>query len=506
MWKHCLYFALITLFSDKRIVITGLSDTLGPSRFSSRGMAQESLCFPRIENGGPSTKVSFEAICREAIERNLPLFLSQDVCMVDTIRLRREERLEIHGPSDTTVTIQGDLHSLFVLNNKSKISIENVNLDHTRESEDHTEVGAAVNLRKKGSASLKNCKITSSSGFCVWAVQKCRLAMNDCLMVCPSRSAVVCFGQAQCQLENCDIDRAGVHGLCARGACQITLTGCRITNSIARGLYAYANASVSLDGCHISGTLHPERAAVEMSSMGCPNTEIVSSLVLKNCEIIDNHGVGIRLCGPISYKEEGTNHYERNDKGDWDIVEDLDDESKRTNVETLDLSQINADGIPRLQRNPKGSSFRRGDWLCSKCLQIMAGRPKVDEQCNHCSCVRSPVDRLLTMDEIRKCNMGIDFRKEIASSNTEIATAVWEFDGGDEKGWIAYDEESSNLLEVAFSRLPDEKNSSLPQTISRRIFLSGGVYEVNLETMEQINMETKFLRFVRRRKHPVLSA
>jgi hypothetical protein len=447
--------------------------------------------------------LSFENACQEAIQRAVPLVLSQDIVLVQTIRLMGQQSLQIKShDGNKRVTIQGGLHSLFLLNNKSQLIIEDVNLDHTLQTDDHKQVGAAINLRTKAKVSLTRSKVMSASGFCIWAVQKSHVTLEQCHLLTRTRSAVVCFGQTQCQLYHCHVDQPGVHGICARGPCHLALYDCILRGSVARAIYAYAGASVLLEGCHLSGTLHPDKAAVEISSIGCTTESTVSSsslsssLILRDCQIVDNQGVGVRIRGPVVYDDQGVNRFERNAKGDWDIVEDWQDNAGEG------TARMNHQGFPPLRRDIVGSSFRRGDWLCSQCRQIVAGKAKEVEFCSNCSSQRSFGDRLLTIDEIRKCNMGIDIRQGgLPSSSTHVeGTIIWEFDGDDDKGWILYDEISSQLLEEAYCLITvqDNNGSELPSEGPNLVYLQGGKYQVNLLSLVQINTETQFPRFVRR--------
>ena len=510
----------------------------------------------------PNQPWRFEEACQEAIERKVPLFLSQDVVLSQTIHLKGQQSLHIvgsrHQYHDGTppqlqlqpqsqqerITITGALPSLFLLNNKNQLIIENVNLDHTLQTDDHKEVGAAINMRGKSKVVLKHSQVTSLSGFCVWAIQNSKVLLQDCRFMATTRSAIVCFGQTTCELYNCHVDQAGVHGLCARGTCQISLVDCVITQSAARGIYVYANASLMLQGCHVWGTLHPDKAAVEVSSMGCPTTspttmsakgsKTSSSLVLKDCQIVDNQGAGVRIRGPIIHEEQGRNVVERNVKGNWDIILEH-SEDNGVEASSANLAQGRDDIhhstktntttglLPPLRRDAKGSSFRRGDWLCSKCFQIVAagratGQMVMEERCSNCSLLRgSPdEDRLLTMNEILECNMGIDIRQgwTLPLPNDEgsaAANIVWEFDGDDAKGWISYDATSSSFLEQAYTNMMNQEqadnmdvghNSSqqvVPEGSHQLVNLQGRKYQVNLRTMVQINTKTQFPRYVRRR-------
>jgi hypothetical protein len=433
------------------------------------------------EDSSPKT---LEELCYEAADTGRPLHLTHDVTLTDTIRLRKRQTLTIRAAGDNhMVTISGDLHSLFLLNSSSRLILQNVNLQHTLDTDDHKQVGAAVNVRSKGSFHMTTGTIFTKCGFCVWGVQKSKLELHDCELQCPTRSSVVCFGQVTCRLHQCVMDQAGVHAICARGACAIHLEDCRISNSTARAIYAYANASVTLTNCHISNTLRADKAAIEVSAAGVPadkdNGNSVtpssssSSLTMRQCQVVDNMGVGIRLRGPVKHTFE-ENVLERNAHGNLDITEEL--------VEAMDAT---------LRRDSAGSSFRRGDWWCLGCRQIM-----VQNQCSRCTGVTKSQGRLLTVREISQLNQGIDIRSSLTTEQHNMTTTWW-FDGDDEKGWIPYDEESCQQLEDVYQRFQevDTRQSKGPL-----VYLSGGRYEVNVSTMEQINVESQFLRLVRRQE------
>jgi len=108
---------------------------------------------------------------------------------------------------------------------------------------------------------------------------------------------------------------------------------------------------------------------------------------------------------------------------------------------------------------------------------------------------------------------------EIARASPEVeesrkVSPEWLFDG-DDSGWLPYDSESSQELENAFqsflclkeNRQGDVGEGQLDQELCKEISstkivtLSGGRYSVNLETMEQINTSSHFLRLVQRREN-----
>jgi len=104
-------------------------------------------------------------------------------------------------------------------------------------------------------------------------------------------------------------------------------------------------------------------------------------------------------------------------------------------------------------------------------------------------------------------------RPEVEESRKTLSPQ-WLFDG-DDSGWLPYDSESSQKLENAFqsflclkeNRQGDVGEGQLDQELCKEISstkivtLSGGRYSVNLETMEQINTSSHFLRLVQRREN-----
>lgn len=451
---------------------------------------------------------TFEEACLEAADASHPLVLTQDVTLKDTIRLRSQQQLVIQGNAPHHATndnhrpsISGNVHSLFLLNNKSSLILTNVDLIHTLQTDNHKEVGAAVNLRSKATLSATNCTIRSISGFSVWAVQKCQVNLTSCLLMSQARSPLVCFGNVNCTLTNCRIEKAGVHAICGRGCVRLRLQSCHIVDSAARAIYAYAGAAVHLEQCCISGTSHPHKAAIEVASMA-PNSKddvstdsvsnsqtLKSTLTIGGSQIVDNCGVGIRLRGPVTYHETGTNILARNAGGNLELAQQESEEDK-----SLSPSNINKhNNSSPIRRDAAGSSFRRGDWYCQACESCVIGRA---ESCPSCGDTKALNGRLLTLNEIGLLNKGVDIRKTNPKNylfkGLEVA---WYFDGDDEKGWILYDKESCHRLEQLYQKFRNERVDS-PVTL-----LSGGKYKVNVVTMEQVNVETHFLRMIRRQEN-----
>ncbi len=528
-------------------LLEGSSNTTETARQSEVDDTVTPLYFPRetANDDQASQQISFVEACRIAAESHRPLHLSQDIInLSETIVLRKRQRLSIVGISPTSqdlsslssssssstnkdkrIQIAGNVHSLFLLNNHSELQLQHLSLvHHEPEGEDCRTVGAAVNLRYKSSADLRDCHIASHAGFCCWAVQKAGMELKDCFLQAPLRSAVVCFGKARFEGRNTRVSNVGVHGVCARGECFIRLVDSTISDAAVRGLYAYANATVVLENCLVKGTVRPDAAAIEVLSSssaavaaettehnkeqprGKPNktteeTQKTSSLHMKGCQILNNGGVGVRIRGGVRHNldSETSNRFMGNVGGDAvDFLSAQEQEETATNSnQGNEISQSNASN--QLKRDDAGSSFRKGDWWCLTCSpkSIVHGSK---DSCPRCGSEKEN-GKLLSSEEVISLNRGNSIS---ASTTTCKVSPKWWFDG-DDAGWLPYDTESNQALERAFESFQNPKPSSDAKEKDGRIqpntvLLSNGRYSVNLETMEQINTESHFLRLVQRRE------
>ncbi|CAJ1939588.1 unnamed protein product [Cylindrotheca closterium] len=583
-----------------------------------------------IQNNG--TISGLHQACQLAVETKRPLHLTTSIVRLEeTVVLRKQETLTIIGDYDESttittsttspnVTIQGDLHSLFVLNNFSQLTLRHIQLKHTLEPSlsnnggDHRQVGAAVNLRKKSSLDMQDGSLHSTCGFCLWIVQKSRVTLRNCELHATLRSPLVCFGQPIVNLYHCQIVDAGVHGLCARGESQLQLEDCNICNSASRAIYAYAQASVTLTRTQISGTLRQDKAAIEVSAaMGGGSDDDTnnttkndqhnnapikaskkgksghlkvppkSTLIMNDCKVYDNQGIGVLIRGDVDCKLVNM-EWSNNGKGDFVETTALQDDNDEQDGESNQTTQNNQTGTTKsssetdtpsstlptrlppttilgLKRDPSGSSsFRQGDWWCPKCYQnyydncqaisnpviVMAGTGK----CPSCGYEKNDnkdtVEKYqqedyyngLTIPEISGLNRGqaIPIRQSLISRYRVETSSVrhqWMFDG-DDKGWIPYDETSNDLLEDAFQKKnvllegnhlaqqdeptsddhdhddkdDDDDDDYVLEKAKRHaagllVTVSNGRYQVDLEKMEQINVESQMLRFVKRVPVPV---
>jgi hypothetical protein len=393
-----------------------------------------------------------------------------------------------------------------MVENKNRLVMENICLMHTLEAEDHRQVGAAILLRHKAQAVLKSCRIVSHSGYCCWLVQKTKASLTNCILEARTRSAIACFGRPTCHLMQCVIPDAGVHAVCARGASHVELKMCQITNCAVRAIYAYANASVTLEDCIVTGTLRTDQAAIEVSALQVsepPKEELApinskkgstkgpillpeaASLTMRRCVIKDNLGAGIRLRGHVTHVLED-NEITGNGGGNVEFLTNLVDEM--------------SDQHNGFRRDAAGSSFRMGDWWCPACERQVAVMGRLDK-CPRCDADKANGGKLLTSHEILQCNRQNTKTATTAgtAARSRAENVTWLFDLDDDKGWRTYDEESANILEDTFQKffnLDDTMNRK--EAIDPLVFLQAGKYQVNIRSMEQINVQTQFPRLVKR--------
>ncbi|KAG7363664.1 WWE domain containing protein [Nitzschia inconspicua] len=523
------------------------------------------IVFPdNDEFDAATSSCSFVSACHLAAETHRPIHLGCDIDSesLDTIiTLRKHQHLIIRGrrqqeetkeefpnsSSDTSTInhhnnnnsqkkkrtknplISGKLHSLFLLNNSSRLTLDHIDLRHEASHEDCRQIGAAVNLRYKSTALLQHCTIESESGFCGWAVQKSKLTVSDCILRAPIRSALVCFGQASLQVRQCHIEKPGVHGVCARGECHIHIQDSVIENATVRGVYAYANACLILERTILSGTIRSDMAALEVRSGDDDDNATSksngnnhyhstkrSSLTMTNCRVVQNAGAGVKIRGDVLLHnkdlEDGENCFEQNHGGNVVVVVHPTDDSDEIGDQISDHRSWNRPP----QRDEAASSFRQGDWWCPQCFQPRRVIPSTMHACSQCH-AKKETGKLLTPSEVVDLNRGVWVDPTTTISNTP----TWWFHGDKkDNDWIQYDETSSRTLEEAFQQQvllkssinsgevlstkytengAGENKEAVTNSPQVTVSILGGKYQVNVKTMEQINTETMYPRLIRRK-------
>jgi hypothetical protein len=263
-----------------------------------------------------------------------------------------------------------------------------------------------------------------------------------------------------------------------------------------------------------------------------------SCLVMNECHVIDNAGVGVRIRGGVRHNlssslndDKQNNEFARNFGGNEvdfcaSNMEDATSQNISGGQSDKDDEKNDSNGVQKnqsnenLQRDSSGSSFRKGDWWCIGCVpeSIVQGSK---DSCPRCRSRRSD-GRFLSSEEVMKLNRSggkrVESEKakdkiEVIAHPTEVSPTWW-FDG-DDAGWLPYDAESNQKLEHVFQSFRCiEKYSSrdvLGEEVNREkckqtsnnkvVLLSGGRYRVNIETMQQINTDSHFLRLVQRREN-----
>jgi hypothetical protein len=209
-----------------------------------------------------------------------------------------------HPPTHTHTSgpgkIIGDSHTLFkVSGNKAQLEAEDVEFVHVASAtrQERRELGAAVLVLGKATATFENCSLTSEQGFGLWLSQKSRVRAQRCLVTQCGRSAVVMFGHGALDLVASNITSPGMNGICARGNTRVTATGCRVEDAPMRGIYAYENATLELASCAVSGTRNAGLAAVQVESLQISNR---ATLVMDStCTFDLNRGLDIHVAGNV---------------------------------------------------------------------------------------------------------------------------------------------------------------------------------------------------------------
>ena len=363
-------------------------------------------------------------------------------------------------------------------------------------------------------------------------------------------------GECLLELIDCSIVDSAVRGLYAYANAYVYLEGCTIRGTVRPDMAAIEVSSAVPTSSVAMG--HKNDDNNNNSASGKKGRIIVqktSSLIMNKCRVAENAGVGVRIRGGVRYdiklenKDNETfdcekrNCFDRNSGGneiDFRPATGEDDATKN-NGDTKDINDNggvyeNGTKVQNTKTKPKrdasGSSFRKGDWWCPLC----SPRRVVQGSKDACPCCEAGKrdGKFLSTDEVIKLNRGnlyvssiktttvasvtasamSEIQSEMNTDKKSTGTATWWFDG-DDSGWLLYDSESSQKLESTFqSNLCLDGNIS--KTVSEEVtvnrdvnpvhsgspivLLSDGKYRVDLESMEQTNTDSHFLRLVQRRR------
>ena len=215
--------------------------------------------------------ISFQDAVDEACACNGSLLISAGtrIYLTTTIVIKSKNcELKIYGATDGEPPIvESAGHCIFqFMGKKVRVHVENLVLKHVAESDDKKEIGAAVFCLCDSSIILQNCDVGSTNGFCVWTVQRSMCTIDTCTIRSTCRSGCVAFGKSSLRIESSSIEDCGQHGVCLRGTCSLLMNHTALLRCRVRAVYAYDKAHVYLQHCRITGTLDPLSAAIEIRS------------------------------------------------------------------------------------------------------------------------------------------------------------------------------------------------------------------------------------------------
>jgi hypothetical protein len=216
---------------------------------------------------------TFQDLVDAALHANLPIRLGEGhILLSETILIKLNDTnlriLGVESPLSSDSVIEGTGHSIFQVSGKRIVlSLEHITLLHTREDVDKKNIGAVVFLSGTSACNVRNCRLSSSHGFAVWAVQRSVCRLFDCYVSARQRSGCVAFGHSALVLTNCCVKDCMQHGVCLRGNCKLDLSGGEIVCCGVRAVYGYEGAQLRLTECRIEDTREAQHAAVEVMSV-----------------------------------------------------------------------------------------------------------------------------------------------------------------------------------------------------------------------------------------------
>lgn len=239
---------------------------------------------------------NFGRLAAAAISTGRTLHLGRrSVDLHSPFRLGSNSKLHIEGGS-----IHGDGHSLFQVEGTRQglLELTAVQLKH-RSSTARTEKrsqGAAIFVRGKGRVALRDCEVSSDSGFGLWLVQKSDAAVHDCTFHGGERSSLVAFERSSVQVVACKFVDSTPHAICARGDAAVAVRDSTITGAALRAIYGYHSARLEVCSCRITGTRSVEAAAIQVDALRPGDA---ASLSLMSTTFDNNAGGDLSVSGNV---------------------------------------------------------------------------------------------------------------------------------------------------------------------------------------------------------------
>jgi hypothetical protein len=382
-------------------------------------------------------------------EPHLKIRIESNTCLelTEMITLKANNAvLEIigEGDGDERPVINCSDYSCFkVQGRRPTLNIKNIKLVHTCTNAPPA-VGACIFGLYLSKIILEDCILESSHGFGLWLVQQSNTEIKNCSITSTSRSGIACFGQAKLNIFNTLIYNCKIHSVCARGDTKIILKNCELKKSGKRGIYAYHRVDLAIDSCVIHQTMNKDYFAIDLWS--CDDRMPTVAAEEKR---LRNNGNESEIFIPKLTSER--------------IVEGRSSMLKFTMLHTT-------------VSDNSGSFCRIREGADNKVLQNI-------ENCNIFGNLN---------DEI------VYITDEAVSVATSSAAGYgWKYGvDDDDSAWKKYDESDCNLIESKYQDFLSDASAAHRFQLQH----PHEHYEINLRDMTQTNLNSFFMRIIKRDK------
>ncbi len=376
--------------------------------------------------------------------RHLRVHIIRNTCLElneMTILKSNNAILEIigEGEGDDRPIISCNAHSIFkVLGRRPTLSIKNIKLVHSCVNAP-PDVGACIFGLYLSKIVLEDCSLESCCGFGLWFVQQASADIKNCCITSTNRSGIASFGQAQVNIFNTLIHDCKIHAVCARGDTKINLNNCELKKSGNRAIYAYHRVELNLDSCQIHLTTNKDYFAIDLWS--CDDRVPMVALEEKR----------LRNASSEFIPKVTSEHF----------VEDR--------ISILKFTMVNT--------------------------TVTAN--------SGCFCRIREGNNNKVLQRIENCKIFGNLNDDIVYSNQEvapnpvesIAEYCWKYEVDDNhSNWKKYDKNDNNLIESMYQDFLKDVSSA------HRFQLQypHDRYEINLHDMTQTNLNSHFMRIIKR--------
>lgn len=381
-------------------------------------------------------------------DRHLRVRIPRNTCLKlneMTILKSNNAILEIIGEGDgeERPILSCNAHSIFkVLGRRPTLYIKNIKLVHSCTNSPPA-VGACIFGLYLSKIVLEDCSLESYRGFGLWLVQQSSAEIKNCCITSTNRSGIASFGQAQVNIFNTLIHDCKIHAICARGDTKINLKNCELKKSGNRAIYAYHRVELNLDSCHIHLTANKDYFAIDLWS--CDDRVPMVALEEKRLRAIGNTDTEF-------VPKVAPEHFSENR---FSVL-------KFTMVDSIVTA--NSGCFCRI---------REGDY--NKVLQ-----------------------------HIENCKIFDNLHDDIVYSNQEVVPDIvesvaqycWCYEVDDPSNWKKYNQNDNNLIESMYQDFLKDVSSAHRFKLKH----PHDQYEINLHDMTQTNLNSFFMRIIKREK------